>query len=236
MEDRAKYWKKSHNCFFVEIRHPDGHRETRRLDADEEKAEDILHDLAKDIKRQGTPSSDYDVKDLCNLFLDYSEANNAPRTYRWYKDFLKSFTGTIPATLKVRDLKLHHVQNWLTRKYPVSGNANTRRGAIVAVKRVFIWATEEMEYLDRDPLAKLKRPAAVTRPTCLSKEQWATVVSHYKADDPFHDFSRLMLLTGCRPQEVRVMEARQIDLEERLVRFADGEIPGKIWPRRGTNR
>ncbi len=29
-----KYWKKSHGCYFLEIRHPDQRRETRRLDPD----------------------------------------------------------------------------------------------------------------------------------------------------------------------------------------------------------
>jgi integrase len=226
-----KYFKKGHGCWYVELRHPDGHRESRRLDADADTADDLLRDITKDIAAQGTPSPDYAVKDLINLFLAHAEANNAKKTFRWYRKFLRSFAATIPAALKVRDLKLHHVHNWLTRAYPLTGNINTRRGAIVAVRRVFLWAMVDMEYLSRDPLAKLKRPAAVTRPVCLSKDQWATVLKHYPPEDPFHDFLRFMLLTGCRPQEVRIITARHIDWQENLVRFAEREIPGKTHGR-----
>ena len=70
------------------------------------------------LEKEGTPSPEYLVKDLVFLFLDHAKANNAPLTYRWYRDFLKSFCETIPATLKVKELKLHHAQTWLTKCYP----------------------------------------------------------------------------------------------------------------------
>jgi integrase len=222
-----KYWKASHRCYFVKIVHPDGRREDHRLDPDEDKAEEIRAEKITAIRKVGTPSIDYSVRELCNRFLEHSEANNARKTYIGYRCYLKSFSATIPADLRVRDFKLHHVQNWLKRKYPATGNTNTRHDAVCCLKRVFNWAVNDMEYLDRSPLSKLKSPPTMSRATCLSKDQWATVLSYFTPDDPFYSFLQLLLQTGCRPQEARVIEARHIDWQAKKVHFEDGEVPGK---------
>ena len=221
------YWKKTHNCYYANLVHPDGRHEDRRLDPDKEKANELWADLLEAARKDHLPSRDYSVRDLCNLFLAHSEANNAKKTWKCYRSFLKSFCATIPATLRVRDLKLHHVQNWLKRSYPATSNANTRYNAVSALKRVFNWAVCDMEYLDRSPLSRLKKPSPVPRTTCPSRQQWEEVLAHYPPPDPFHDFLSILLHTGCRPQEARIMEAHHIDFRQGEVRFNDGEIPGK---------
>ena len=221
------YRKKTHDCYYCNIDHPDGRHENRRLAPDKTTAEEQWADLVAAARKDGLPSRDYGVRDLCNLFLEHAQANNAPKTYVCYRTFLRSFCATIPATLRVRELKLHHVQNWLKRKYPATGNTNTRHDAISALKRVFNWATNDMEYLDRSPLAKLRKPPTAPRAACLSREQWAKVLSYYTPDDPFHDFLSILLHTGCRPQEARIMEARHCDFKQMEVHFKDGEVPGK---------
>jgi integrase len=120
------------------------------------------------------------------------------------------------------------VTPWLSKRYPENGNPNTRRGAITAVKRVVSWAIGQ-GYIDRDPLLTLKRPQARPRRAWFSQEQWRTVLSHYTPDDPFHDFLRILWLTGCRPQEARIIEARHIQGE--VLHFEPGEVPGKPWER-----
>src|SRR4051812_1222541 len=34
------------------------------------------------------------TEELCDLFLEYAEKHTEPATYRWYKYFLKNFSGT----------------------------------------------------------------------------------------------------------------------------------------------
>lgn len=75
-----KYWKASHRSFFVKIVHPDGRREDRRLVPDGDKADEARADVIASARREGTPSADYRVKDLCFRFLDHSKANNLPAT------------------------------------------------------------------------------------------------------------------------------------------------------------
>ena len=82
-----------------------------------------------------------------------------------------------------------------------------------------------MGYLDRSPLAKLKRPPKRHRGTCLSHEQWNTVLAEVGEGDPFYDFLQLLLETGTRPQQARLLAARHCNFAAKLVHFADGEVP-----------
>ena len=228
---QKKYWKASHRCWYCHILHPDGRDQDRRLKPDEEAAEGLRQEIIKEVQKAGRPSLDCTVDHLIQAFLAHTEANNAPATFKWRRNFLASFKRAVGTTLSVRDLDLHHVQRWLAKAYPATGNTNTRHGAVACVKRMLNWAVNEMHYFDRNPLAALRKPPQAHRATCLTKDQWATVLEHFGPDDPFHDFLSVLVDTGCRPQELRVVEARQIDLEARLIRFADGEIPGKRFGR-----
>ena len=134
-------------------------------------------------------------------------AEQRPATYRWYLHFLESFGSHVGKTLLVADLHLSHVNGWLAKHYPAKGNTNTRHNAIACLKRLFNWATKEMEYFDRNPLAALKKPPRTHRDTCPTREQWDRVMTEYKPADPFYDFLTVIRATGCRPQEMRVMAA-----------------------------
>lgn len=229
-----KFWRASHKAWYCHIIYPDGRQQDRRLGKDEEEAEGKRQAILQEIKKTGRPSLDCTVDQLIQAFLTYTEDNNARRTYLWYRNFLKSFSQSVATTLAVRDLELHHVQNWLTKAYPVKGNQNTRHDAIAAVKRLFNWAAREMGYLDRNPLSGLQKPPRTHRETCPTRAQWDEVLSHLGADDPFRDFVTALVDTGCRPQELRVVEARHLDLAAQpdpLIRFTDGDIPGKRFGR-----
>jgi hypothetical protein len=102
------YLKKSHGCYFVKVTAPNGKREDRRLDPDKKKADGLRCNLVAQLEKEGAPTPDYLVQDLVDLFLDHVKANNAPKTYRWHRDFLKTFCQSIPPRLKVKDLKLAH--------------------------------------------------------------------------------------------------------------------------------
>jgi integrase len=222
-----KYFKKSHQCYFVKITDASGKRKDHRLHVDDEQAEVLRCELITTLRKQGTPSADYLVRDLIFRFLDHVRANNSPGTYSWRLNHLKSFCETLPPGLKVANLKLHHAQSWLSKCYSSTGNQNTRCGAISTLKRVFNWAVNDMGYLDVNPLAKLKKPSPVPCQTFLTQKQWDEVLALYKEGDPFREFLQFMLLTGCRPQEARVVEDRQIDWQAGKINFQDGEVPGK---------
>jgi len=45
--------------------------------------------------------------------------------------------------------------------------------------------------------------------------------------DPFHEFMTVLLKTGTRPQQARILSARHVKFDAKLVHFADGEVDGK---------
>jgi integrase len=228
-----KYWKKGQECYYCYITHSDGRREQRKLDPDEDTAEGIRLGLMDQVKKSGRISLDCTVDRLVQEFLEFAQKNNAEATYNWYLHFLQSFRDHVGYELLVRDFGLAHVNGWLAKHYPAKGNPNTRHNAIAAVKRLFNWATKEMEYFDRNPLAALKKPARTHRDACPTREQWDKVMAHYKKrrDDLFCDFLAVIRATGCRPQEMRVIAARHLDFQAGVIHLEDGEIPGKKFGR-----
>jgi len=234
-----KYWREDRKAWYVKIAHPDGRRQERRLDIDEDldwkaaedAAEGLRQRIIDGIKKAGRPSINCTVDRLMQEFLTYTEHNNATATYRSYRYFLESFGKHIGKTLLVSDLHLSHVNGWLAKHYPARGNQNSRHNAISCLKRMFNWATREMEYFDRNPLAALKKPARTHRDSCPTREQWEQVMAEYKPHDPFYGYLVVIRATGCRPQEMRVMEARHLDFAAGVIHFEDGEIPGKKYGR-----
>ena len=161
-----KFWKTQNKCFYCKIIQPNGSRKDRRLDPDEDTAEGIRQDLIKEIKKAGRPSLDCTVDHLIQLFLAHVEANNAEGHAEVVHELPLVFKKSVGTTLRVRDLKLSHVQTWLSKSYPQKTNQNTRHDAIAAVKRLFNWAVRDMEYFDRNPLVGAQE-AAADAPRCL---------------------------------------------------------------------
>lgn len=232
MKERAvsigpAYWKASHKAYYCNIRYESGRREQCRLDTDEKEADKERAKLVNDMDNERSPSRDMPVRHLLDAFLSWDEANSSLKTYKWHRGFLRTFSVMIPAKLRVSDLQLHHVEKWLTKHYPKKGNPNTRHAAVACLKRVFNWAVRDMEYFDRNPLAKLIRPPKQHRGTCLAHDQWAVVLKEIGEDDPFHEFLHVLLETGTRPQQARVLEARHVNWDAKVVHFEAGEVAGK---------
>jgi integrase len=222
-----KFWKKSHKSYYCDIVHPDRRREQRRLSDDANTAEGLRAEIIAGIRREGVPTKHSTAHQIFNEFLDRSEANNSPKTYKGYRTYLRSLDKTLPKNLRIADFSVAHMDRWMTKCYPAKGNPNTRRAAVAAVKICFNWATNILGVLDKNPLAKYPTPAAAPREVYLQPQQWAVVLDHYPPEDPFHDYLRVLICTGSRPQEVRIMAARHIDWKRQTASFAKGEVPGK---------
>lgn len=230
-----KFYRAKRKAWYCKMEGPAGEREERKLlkgPNDKQTADDAEKERQKlrdQIEAHGTPTLDCTVDHLVQSFLKYVKDNNAPGTLRNYMHFLLAFAEWPPIVgLKVRDLELRHANDWLARHYPIKGNKNTRHDAIVALKRLFNWATKDMKYFSQNPLAGLHKPKRTHRQLCPTMEQWNQVLAHYQ-DDPFGDFLTVLVDSGARPQELRVVEARQLDLSANppVIVYDDGEIPGK---------
>src|SRR6202161_2699409 len=121
---------------------------------------------------------------LVDEFLDWCEKHRAPDTYRWYKDRLNSFVATIDPALTADQLKPHHVQKWVDN-YGKPLKSGSRRNLIASIKRAMKWA-EEQGYIDRSPIAHMKKPSCGRKEQVVSPEQFAALIARYK-DQEFQD-------------------------------------------------
>ena len=165
---------------------------------------------------------------IVDEFLDWCEKHRAPDTYRWYKDRLNSFCKTIDSGLTTDQLKPHHVQKWVDNYGPVLASGS-RRNLIASVKRAMHWA-EEQGYIERSPLAHLKKPGCGRKEQVVSPEQYHALLARYM-DQEFKDLLTITWETGCRPQESLRVEARHIDLAGGRWVFPSSESKGKRTPR-----
>lgn len=178
------------------------------------------------------------VLDLLAEFLAWSERNNGDSNHESLQNHISHFSKWLSETgqgrLRVRDLKPFHVTRWLDARYKNGASDTTRAGAIQCVKRPFNWAVDE-GYIPTNPIARVKKPRYTPRgdEAYITEEQFKALIEAardtykpYEAE-PFVDYLMVIHDTGCRPQEIRQVEARHFDAENRLWRFPVKESKGK---------
>ena len=242
------HWKKSHKCYYVKIG-----KTFHRLDPDETKAREMWQDLLskQNIKDGTTPSRNIPVRDLLYLFLEWVHKHRAYDTYKWYRKYLHGndgqlkngdgttskskyaeagFANFVPAKLSIRDLKPFHLENWLDSRY-AGADSDTVCAAIKAVTRALNWGRDDMGYIDKNPLTGFKRPFTEGRgaDAYLTPDQWEKLIDAIKDGchdvEPFLDYVTVMKETGCRPQEIRKVEARHLDHTHKRWVFPNEENP-----------
>jgi integrase len=171
------------------------------------------------------------VAELVKRFLEHHAGNSKPATYSFYCRPLNSFVHFIGA-MRVCDLKPYHVTQWINSRRAAkrarklgdkylaeeTGRAiggNFQRNLIRAVKACFKWA-EDQEYIERSPVRKVRVPPPVARgdEAYLMPDQWeklASAVAKSQDGGALLDLITVMKETGCRPQEVRRVEAQHFD-------------------------
>lgn len=159
------------------------------------------------------------AEDIIKDFLAWSELNQAKSTYKNYKWYLDSFREFIGKT-KLTDLKPFHVARWLDRN---GWTGNTGNGAVRAAVRPFSWAAK-LGVISVNPLSKVERPSPTPRECYISPSQTDQLMNAVK-DDAFRDVLTILRETGCRPQEMRRMEARHFDRQ--TITFPRLESKGK---------
>ena len=157
MRPHQPWFRKQTGCYYVEV----AGRQIN-LGKDHKEAMKRFHRLMADEVR--VPSR-ITVDTLADLFLDWCGAENSPETYEWYKWYLQNFAKT-HGSLDVSSLKPFHV-NGSAKRW---SNPNTRRCAIVAIKRIVSWGLQE-GYLTSDPLKTLKKPAATRSERILTPDE-----------------------------------------------------------------
>ena len=148
------------------------------------------------------------VAEVINLFLAWSEKEQAQLTYFWYQKYLQSFIDSLEnQLLTLGELEPLHVTKWTAAR---RWGKSSKRGAMTAVARAFSWAFTE-GHIKHNPLFKrLKKPPPGKREKALSAQEFTDFLKHVKGG--FEDLVMAAFETGARPQELVRVEARHVDL------------------------
>lgn len=144
-----------------------------------------------------------------DLFLVVSKRHHDERTFGWYSSYLNPCCNREGiGTRAAAEVKPYQVTHWL-EAHPRW--KNSRRNAVICVKRAFNWATSE-GLLKANPLVGLKKPPPTRRDRVVTPEEWAELVAAVR-DQEFKDFLFALRETGCRPGAIRKVTAEQVNLE-----------------------
>lgn len=160
-------------------------------------------------------------------YLDWCERNRSSRTFEWSRKHLNSFCNSLPKPLEfpVTSLKPHHVMAWADSHK--SWGPSQKRGGIGAVQRAFNWA-EKVGHIERSPIRHIEgKPAQGRREDYLTPVQFKQLIGHYKVGNPFRDLLEFVWETGCRPQEVKVIESRHYFPDRERLELPPDEAKGK---------
>ena len=182
----------------------------------------------KTVQKQ-TPIGYADAESLTALFeafLDWIEENRSPKTHRGYKDFCQSFEDKYPR-LKVHQLDTKRVTEWLKEKK--SWNSTTKNNAITCLQRVMNWSKSNWG-LTNNPLQGMEKPPTKRRELIIEPKAFQKLLKKIR-DESFRELLIVSDEVGARPQEVKRLEARHVDLKNQCWFIPKEEVKGKKRPR-----
>lgn len=170
-------------------------------------------------------------KELSDKYLAWCRNHRSPRTTEWYENYLKMFNAyPSVAETPADQIKPWQVQEWIDSHGEEWGDTY-KGGAVIAIKRVYHWA-DELGHMSENPIKKMKKATSQRRTTYMKPEDYDVILSHLHSSDPFRDLFIFAWNTGARPQEIRHIEHRHVNLEHGFIVFPKEESKGKRRSRR----
>lgn len=166
---------------------------------------------------------------VCNVlddFLSWCKQNRAARTEQRYRDFIQDFINFNGiGRMGVTELNSGHVTDWLDA-HP-NWNNTTKHNAITALQRGFNWACKNKGLNKRggNPIKGMEKPQAEARTETVTAEEIDKMLP--LVSDRFRDLLIVSYDCGARPQEIKKLEARHIDLPLKRAVLPRKESKGK---------
>jgi integrase/recombinase XerC len=165
-------------------------------------------------KAESSVTDSVTVIEVLDYFLQWSQKNNAEKTFLSYQERLQSFVDYLKQesllSLSAASLKPHHVISWTAQHE--NWSSGMKRGRIGAVQRAFNVAVEDGK-LESSPIRKIRKPSAGRRENLISKEHYEIMLRSTAPD--FQDLVTLAWETGARPQELFSITINDVDLPNR---------------------
>lgn len=219
------FWREFMQCWYVQI----GKKQVK-LSPDREEAFRLYYELmGKPPEQQHSPApSSPSAVQVIDDFLEWVSRNRAKDTYDIYHRLLQRFAQSLPLTITVAELKPYHVTRVMDANSSIWSN-NAKNDFATTVSRCFNWA-EKQGLIDKNPIRNVDKPGREAREMALKPAEYTKVMK--TVEEPrFRDLLEISWEVGCRPQEIRVIEARHLDFETNRIVFPPREAKGKKYYR-----
>jgi integrase len=213
----AGIWLRKDNGFFYTTLRG----EKIKLSQDRKEAQKLFHGMmAKDEEPSGTSIS-MTFRALADLYLDEVQRIRKLNTYRLHKYTLQTFCDRI-GKKRVADLRVLHATEWVNAHTWNESTCCTARTTLLACLN---WGVTQ-GYIDRHPLAKLKRGAHRRRERVLTPDEPQKIRDGVKPD--FREFLLALELTGARLfSELATLTAEMIDWESNTITLKEHKNAAK---------
>jgi integrase len=220
-QNREPFWFADRNSYYV-------HHGSKkhRLSPDKDEAWRLWHEMMArppEVRKVLPSGPSALVVEILDAFLEWSQTNQAEKTYRWYRDHVQNFAKAISPKLTVTEMKPYHVTQAMDA-HP-GWSASTKNGFARAIQRGMRWA-EKQGLIDRTPIQSVEKPQPENREVYIPPEEFTALLSRFP-DQEFRDLLTIVWETGCRPQEAFAVEARHVDLDNSRWVFKIKESKGK---------
>ena len=164
------------------------------------------------------------VAHLFDAYLEWLSEHRSPSTYDKAVHYLNSLARFLDKRITIERLEPGMLLEWVESE--TTWMDSTSNDAISIVQRAFNWGVKR-GHITRSPVANVEgKPRKGRRETVFAPAEWSELRDLVQ-DEQFGDLLDFMWATGCRPIEARTVEARHVDLENRLVLFPPSEAKGR---------
>jgi integrase len=164
------------------------------------------------LKMPRTNEQCHTVHHVITMYLAQARRDLSPRSYETVACILRRFDAAC-GRLTLAECRPFDLQCWLN-DHPEYRSEGYLRCVVSTVKRTFNWACE-MELIQRNPFAKLRRRGRTQRRRPMTDQEFQTLL---RGSDPtFRRFLIFLKFTGARPGEAASMRWGDVDFEQTAV-------------------
>lgn len=166
------------------------------------------------------------LQELTDDYLLWLCQNRADSTYLTRFSTLQSFCAFIGGHVKAATVRPKDVEKWISKQKIADTTKHTR---ITTLKTMFNWAVN-MEMLEASPIKNMPKPTPGVRQEFIPPERFNELFAACE-DEHFRLFVTFMLDTGCRAQEMFVIEAQYVDFKNKKITLPASKSKGRRIPR-----
>ena len=227
----VRYWssRKAYACWIGQTRHflargpddaPNGPTYLEALDK-------FRKLVAQD---DGKGTDDYLISALMNQYRAHLKATRKSGAPGVFEIMARGFTAKF-GSLKVRDLKPHHIEDWLAKQDNWNNTSKSHAGTLIL--GAVSWARKK-GFIENDPVGgrvDLPQPILRGREARMSDELMDLLIGESRTNkmksQEFADLLWVLRKTGARPGEIRAAEA--FNYENGKLIFRWNSTKGYLW-------